>query len=371
MTDEVRWVKWDFAKWRGDAGLRMCGLAARGLWADLLAVMHECEPYGHLAFNGRAPTPKQIASIVGMTSEEEIIGLLRELEDNGVFSRTDKGLIFSRKQVRDKTAREVGKRNGAIGGNPVLTKRDNPRTNPPLYDREEKRREELESEKNPPTPQSVKTRASPVGDEIDFEQFWKEYPRKDDKGHARKAWAAARRKAASEAILAGLRRHQFAEDPKFRPLAATWLNGERWADATASPAPQRLPDVPPSFNPPDAWGVRAWVLRQPDVTMQRGSMPYDEYAINGEIVEDVAIGVLDAAGISPSARPNLDVLGAWIRDDCCPLAVLDQIRRQVAHMDGPARSLAAFDTVVRSYVDPIAREIAEMDAALARVGVSR
>ena len=35
MTDEVSWVKWHFSKWLGDPALRMCSLAARGLWADL------------------------------------------------------------------------------------------------------------------------------------------------------------------------------------------------------------------------------------------------------------------------------------------------------------------------------------------------
>ena len=35
------WMKWYPADWRSDPGLRMCSFAARGLWADLLALMHE------------------------------------------------------------------------------------------------------------------------------------------------------------------------------------------------------------------------------------------------------------------------------------------------------------------------------------------
>ena len=34
--------------WRTDAELRSCSLAARGLWIDLMCVMHQCKPYGHL-----------------------------------------------------------------------------------------------------------------------------------------------------------------------------------------------------------------------------------------------------------------------------------------------------------------------------------
>ncbi len=62
----------------------------------------------------------------------------------------------------------------------------------------------------------------------DFEAFWQRYPRRDSKGHARKAWATAVRKAPPDDILAGLDRYRFSETPRFQPLPATWLNGERW-----------------------------------------------------------------------------------------------------------------------------------------------
>lgn len=61
-----------------------------------------------------------------------------------------------------------------------------------------------------------------------FAEFWAGYPRKDDKGHARSAWARALRKASAEEIVAGLRRYRFRDEPQFMPLPATWLNGERW-----------------------------------------------------------------------------------------------------------------------------------------------
>lgn len=123
MTESVPWVKWRFDRWKNDEGLRMCGLAARGLWADLLAIMHGCDPYGHLAIRGREPSAKQIASLVGMTTEREVNSLLRELEDAGVFSRSADGLIYNRRMVRDNEARLRGKATGPtgnVGGNPNL-----------------------------------------------------------------------------------------------------------------------------------------------------------------------------------------------------------------------------------------------------------
>lgn len=157
MTETVPWVKWRFDKWRNDEGLRMCGLAARGLWADLLAIMHGAIPYGHLSVNGRAPTPKQIASLVGMTTEKEVAQLLKELEENGVFSRNEEGLIFCRRLVRDNRAREDGRAHGLRGGNPALIHISNEEDNqdtlngirvgltPPLNP-EEEREKERESE---------------------------------------------------------------------------------------------------------------------------------------------------------------------------------------------------------------------------------
>ena len=125
MTAAQPWVKWRFDKWRNDEGLRLCSLAARGLWAELLAIMHGCLPYGHLTVRGKSPTPKQIAALVGNTTEKEVTELIDELEDNGVFSRTADGVIWCRRMVRDNEARETGRNNGLRGGNPTLMREGN------------------------------------------------------------------------------------------------------------------------------------------------------------------------------------------------------------------------------------------------------
>ena len=103
-----RWMKFWPADWKGDAALRMCGLAARGLWIECISVMHEAKPYGHLTVNSKALTLKQLASIVGGT-EREVVKLLAELEDCGVFSRTADGTIYSRRMVRDHQKSEEGR----------------------------------------------------------------------------------------------------------------------------------------------------------------------------------------------------------------------------------------------------------------------
>jgi hypothetical protein len=67
-----------------------------------------------------------------------------------------------------------------------------------------------------------------------FESFWHAYPRHDAKERAIKAWAEiAPSFEVQQAIHAALKwqvlewqRH----DPKFTPMAKTYLRGERWMD---------------------------------------------------------------------------------------------------------------------------------------------
>lgn len=107
------------ADWRTDSALQSCSLAARGLWHEMLCLMHECEPYGHLAVNGKPMKPAQVARLVGI-SEREYQKLLAELMDAGVPSLSQEGCIYSRRMVRDEHIRNVRAEAGKKGGNPNL-----------------------------------------------------------------------------------------------------------------------------------------------------------------------------------------------------------------------------------------------------------
>lgn len=78
----------------------------------------------------------------------------------------------------------------------------------------------------------------------DFDTFWDQYPRKIAKGNAAKAFDKALTKTDATTILNGLANYLPAwaqTEEKFIPHAATWLNGERWADQVAAP---KAVDVP-------------------------------------------------------------------------------------------------------------------------------
>jgi hypothetical protein len=86
---------------------------------DMLCLMHEGEPYGHLATVGGALTNEQVARMTGI-SVGRLRKLLYELETAGVSSRTASGLLFSRRMVKDERIREVRAQSGKMGGNPAL-----------------------------------------------------------------------------------------------------------------------------------------------------------------------------------------------------------------------------------------------------------
>lgn len=113
------WLKFYPTDWRADPKLRVCSLAARGLWIELLGIMAEAEPYGHLLIEGRKPTDQEIAALVG-THVNTARAALSELVNQGVCSATNEGVLFSRRMVADHEKSQENQRNGKRGGNPAL-----------------------------------------------------------------------------------------------------------------------------------------------------------------------------------------------------------------------------------------------------------
>ena len=94
-----------------------------------------------------------------------------------------------------------------------------------------------ESRKKPskPKPSSKPLRSEPEG----FAEFYNQYPKHEDRGHASPAYAKALKKTDAATLLAAataFRAKRAAENPQYTPLCATWLNGERWLDEAPAPA---------------------------------------------------------------------------------------------------------------------------------------
>lgn len=113
------WSKFAWRDWSADKALHPCSLAARGFWIEMLCIMHEGTPVGHLTLGGKAATIRQLAANA-YCSEKEATKHLAELEAAGVFSRTTDGIIYSRRMVKDDRASEQARLWGKTGGNPTL-----------------------------------------------------------------------------------------------------------------------------------------------------------------------------------------------------------------------------------------------------------
>lgn len=118
-----QWYPGDFKR---DTALQACSFEARALWREMLDLMHDGEPYGHLTAGGVPIQDQQLARMIGVPLKK-CTAWLFELESRSVFSRTREGVIFSRRMVRDEgvrnaraaggpeSTRPTGKRQGAIG----------------------------------------------------------------------------------------------------------------------------------------------------------------------------------------------------------------------------------------------------------------
>lgn len=92
--------------WMKDPALRVCSLAARGLWMDMLCLMHESPRRGHLVNQRGEPlSTAQLARFVGSTPRT-VRALQDELLCNGVYSTDDMKVIFSRRMKREAEMRE-------------------------------------------------------------------------------------------------------------------------------------------------------------------------------------------------------------------------------------------------------------------------
>lgn len=92
--------------WRDDPALQRCSLEARGLWIEMMSLMHKGEPYGYLQFNSEEPVSIEELSQLVRSCDKTVTRALRELEMKGVLSKTDAKIIFSRRMIRDEMRRK-------------------------------------------------------------------------------------------------------------------------------------------------------------------------------------------------------------------------------------------------------------------------
>jgi hypothetical protein len=224
--------------WQRNPKVQSCSVAARGLWFEMLCIMHGGTPYGFLKVGQRVIDPPTLARMVGC-SLDECGAWLAELEEADVFSRDKNGVIYSRRMVEDEAKRKQQVKHGKRGGNPDLVKGGvKGRDNPPRA-----RVRAADADSSMQTADEIEEEEDSTADEYPFEflKFWQAYPRKKKKGDALKAWSqTAKQQPPLADILRKIEelkqsREWLKDGGQFISYPATWLRAHGWNDEVDRP----------------------------------------------------------------------------------------------------------------------------------------
>jgi hypothetical protein len=109
--------------WRKDPGIQSLSYHHRGVWFELLLIMHCSEERGKLVLNGRPISSSGLARLLGMT-EGEAKDAIDVLIASGVASREATGTIVNRRMVREEELRRKRREAGSKGGAIAQAKRE-------------------------------------------------------------------------------------------------------------------------------------------------------------------------------------------------------------------------------------------------------
>lgn len=247
------------------------------IWTDERFV--ELSPYARLLWIGMwnfacdnghlQDKSKQIKMRVLPTDDVNCAELLRELESNGLITRTDGWIDIPNLSHHQKphkrwwttcdmpgcvlpegTSHAPANRGATVappkrnGGQPVGN-----RGATADGDCEVDGDGEGDSERTP-----LSDKSDDAGSSDRFDEFWDAYDHKIAKAKARKAYTAALKKprVTPDLIITSARefiawKRSEGKHPEFTPHPTTWLHQERWADERASRQPAPTPDMSPNM----------------------------------------------------------------------------------------------------------------------------
>lgn len=108
------------ADWRKDPGVQALPYHDRGVWFEIICLLHESEERGKLLLNGRPMPDDALARLLGL-DKQKLNQTLSILIEFGVAQRCDEtGALMNRRMVRDEALSKIRAESGKKGGNPVL-----------------------------------------------------------------------------------------------------------------------------------------------------------------------------------------------------------------------------------------------------------
>ena len=114
-SEKLPAIQFYVGDWRKDVGVQSLDFRDRGIWFEVICLMHESEDRGRLVLNGEPMPDPAVARLLGLQVDEwrEVRG---RLLDYGVASEDDDGALVNRRMVKDEEIRRKRAEAGAKGG---------------------------------------------------------------------------------------------------------------------------------------------------------------------------------------------------------------------------------------------------------------
>jgi hypothetical protein len=267
--------------WRKDVGVQALNYFDRGIWFEMLLLMHESEQRGKLLLNGHPMSDDMLARVLGV-DKQILTTTISTLLSYGVASRDEEtGALISRRMVRDETVRQRKIKAGKMGGNPALLKHDDKQNTTTMVKQKRGSSSSVSSSDEPTlfaddsdsgvgAPVSKKTVTASLSERQKwFEDFWSIVWTKVAVGAARKLYLAkVRTPDMRDKVYQAAKRQgpgiiaRAAKSGSTPVYPSTWLSQERYSDQIGSvAAPVRVPDEPQYRNVAEDPGLAAYLAQ--------------------------------------------------------------------------------------------------------------
>ena len=112
------------ADWRKDPGVQSLDFETRGIWWEIICLLHESDERGVLLLNGQPMPEGALCRLLGLDNQKLTTALTTLLTYGVAKRRESDGAIYSKRMVADEKLRQIRKDAGSKGGNPLLVKQN-------------------------------------------------------------------------------------------------------------------------------------------------------------------------------------------------------------------------------------------------------
>ena len=223
--------------WRKDVGVQSLSYHDRGVWFEMLMLMHESPVRGKLMIGDKGATEELIAGVLHI-DVDSFKATVSTLLERGVCVRDSRtGALMNRRMVRDEDERSKNRRKLAKWRKEQKTKEE---CNQPVTAKKPLPSSSSSITSSSSTSVSKYSRAT-------LEEIYEAYPKRVAKEAAIVAIEKALRKSKleSSAMLALVRAYAEQREgaeghPQYTPNPATWFNQGRYADESLKPKPKLI-----------------------------------------------------------------------------------------------------------------------------------